>query len=320
MTVLVLLLAAGVAGGLLLVATALVPAWRPDPRNAVRWRRRRRRPSSVTERRRQDWQRGRRAVLAVGSGLLILLYLRIPATALLVATLAWLTPTLLGGAAEAEASIARLEALADWTRRVADLMSSGAGLEQAMEASLSSCPPPITTEVGALVARLTARWTAADALRAFADDLVDADEVVGALILAADVARGAGLRQALIALAEATEARVRARREVEADRAKPRSGARTVMIIIGVSLAAVMLLGRQFLIPYRSLMGEIVLVVDGALFLAALWWMRTLSRTPPEPRLLPPSTGPAAAQRVGDQAVGNPVASAAPPDGRGSPK
>ncbi len=318
MTVFVLLLAAGVAGGLFLVATALVPTWRPDPRAATRWRRRWRRASSVTEGRARDFRRSRRALIAAGSGLLILLYLRIPAAALLVAALAWFTPTLLSGAAEAEASIARLEALADWTRRVADLMSSGAGLEQAMEASLGSCPPPITAEVGALVARLTARWTAADALRAFADDLVDADEVVGALILAADVARGAGLRQALIALAESTEARVRARREVEADRAKPRSGARTVMIIIGVSVAAVMLLGRQFLLPYRSLTGEIVLVVDGALFLAALWWMQTLSRTPSEPRLLPASNGPAAAQRVSDQPAASLAASSAHTEGRGT--
>ncbi|CAO5256638.1 type II secretion system F family protein [Frankia sp. AgKG'84/4] len=316
MTVLVLLLAAGFAGGLVVVATAVVPAWRPGPDATTdRWRRRWRRTPSVTERRVRDWRRGRRALIAGGSGLLILLYLRIPAAAMLVAALAWLTPTLLSGAAEAEASIARLEALADWTRRIADLMSSGAGLEQAMEASLGSCPPPIAAEVGALVARLTARWTAADALRAFADDLVDADEVVGALILAADVARGAGLRQALIALAESTEARVRARREVEADRAKPRAGARTVMIIIGVSVAAVMLLGRQFLLPYRSLTGEIVLIVDGALFLAALWWMRTLSRTPPEPRLLPPSSGPAAAQRVGDSPQTGSVASGVPARG-----
>jgi len=311
LTVLVLLLAAGAAAGLLLAVTALVPAWRPDARDATRWRRRWQRPTRGAARRSRDIRRVRRALIAAGSGLLVLLYLRIPAAALLVATLAWVAPTLLGGAAQAQASIARLEALADWTRRVADLMSSGAGLEQAMEASLSSCPPPIMAEVRALVARLTARWTAGDALRAFADDLEDADEVVGALILAADVARGAGLRQALVALAESTEARVRARREVEADRAKPRSGARTVMIIIGVSVVAVMLLGRQFLLPYRSLTGEIVLAVDGALFLAALWWMRTLSDTPSEPRLLPASTGPAAATRVGDPPVSAPAGPAA---------
>jgi Flp pilus assembly protein TadB len=316
--VVVLFLGAGTAAGILLVATAVVPGWRPDPDAAPRWRRRR--PGvSVTERSRRGRRRTRRAAVAAAAGLLVLLYLRIPAAALLVAALAWVGPTLLAGAAEAEAAIARLEALGDWTRRVADLMSTGAGLEQAMEASVATCPPPVAVEVAALVARLAARWPTEAALRAFADDLIDADEVVGALILAAGTERGAGLRRALVALAEATEARVRARREVEADRAKPRSGARTVMLIIGVSVAGVLAAGRQFLTPYRTITGEVVLLVDGLLFLAALAWMRSLSRTPAEPRLLPAATGPAAVAKVGGTAAGT-ASTASTAAGRVSPE
>ncbi|WP_018505852.1 type II secretion system F family protein [Parafrankia discariae] len=320
MNPLVFLLGVAGAGGLVLVATAVVPAWRPAP-ELGRWRRARH-GRSRTERAVSGRARGRRGAVAVVCGLLVLLYLRIPAAALLVAALAWVAPLLLTGATEAEATISRLEALGDWTRRVADLMSTGAGLEQAMEASLSSCPPPISVEVTALVSRLHARWSTVEALRVFADDLVDADEVVGALILAAGTERGAGLRRALVALAEATEARVRARREIEADRAKPRSGARSVMLIIGGCVVLIMIVGRQFLTPYRTATGELVLLVDGALFLAALWWMRTLARTPTPPRLLPAAAGPAAAGRVGTHpaaaiptAAGSASDSAAPTSG-----
>ncbi|MGF7234059.1 MAG: type II secretion system F family protein, partial [Frankia sp.] len=122
---------------------------------------------------------------------------------------------------------------------------------------------------------------------------------VGALILAAGSARGAGLRKALGMLAEATEARVRGAREIEADRAKPRAGARTVLLIIAVCMGAVLLAGRHFLSPYRSPTGQLVLAVDGVLFTAALLWMRALGRAPALPRLLPKTDEPVAAARVG---------------------
>ena len=69
-------------------------------------------------------------------------------------------------------------------------------------------------------------------MRAFADELDDptGDLVAANLILGAR-RRGAGVASVLEALAESVAADVRARREIEADRAKPRSTARWVTII-----------------------------------------------------------------------------------------
>ena len=94
------------------------------------------------------------------------------------------------------------------------------------------------------MSRLRARWATEDALRAFADDLDDAtgDLIAANLILGAR-RRGAGLASVLDGLAESVAADVRARREIEADRAKPRATARWVTIITVGVLAVLALTG-----------------------------------------------------------------------------
>ncbi|MGF7237794.1 MAG: type II secretion system F family protein, partial [Frankia sp.] len=147
--VVLVLVTGGIAAGLWLLATGLVPAWRPDPdTRAGRWRPRRER--GLGEQATRSQRATRRATIAAAAGLVVGVYLEIPAAGLLVAVVVWIAPTLTAGAAEAEAAIARLEALGDWTRRIGDLLSTGAGLEQAMDASARSCPAPIAPEVTAL--------------------------------------------------------------------------------------------------------------------------------------------------------------------------
>ena len=129
----------------------------------------------------------------------------------------------------AATQIARLEAMEEWTRSLSGVLTVGIGLEQALVATLRSTPAPIAAEVQRLVARLRARWDTEKALRAFADELDDAtgDLIAANLILGAR-RRGAGLASVLEGLAESVAADVRARRQVEADRAKPRATARWV--------------------------------------------------------------------------------------------
>ena len=138
-------------------------------------------------------------------------------------------PRLLAERRAAAARIERLQGLADWTRRLADVLTAGAGLEQALVASLPGAPAPVAGDVARLVARLRARRPVEEALRAFGDDLADptADLVVAALLLAAS-RRGRGLAKLLTGLAATVEEEVAMRRAVEADRATPRTTARWV--------------------------------------------------------------------------------------------
>ena len=111
-------------------------------------------------------------------------------------------PSLLRSPAET-AQIERLEAMAEWTRNLAGVLTVGVGLEQALVATLRSTPEPIKPEVSRLVARLRARWSTEDALLKFADELDDATgDLVAAYLILGARRRGAGLASVLQGLAE----------------------------------------------------------------------------------------------------------------------
>jgi Flp pilus assembly protein TadB len=185
--------------------------------------------------------------------------------------------------------IVRLEAMEEWTRSLAGVLTVGVGLEQALVATLRSTPGPISAEVRRLVARLRARWDTEAALRAFADELDDStgDLIAANLILGAR-RRGAGLASVLEGLAESVAADVRARRQVEADRAKPRSTARWVTII-SVSVLVILAISGTYVAPYRSPFGQVLLVILLTAYVATLVWMRRMANGRPLPRFLEPT-------------------------------
>ena len=184
------------------------------------------------------------------------------------------------------ARIDRLEAMEEWTRSLAGVLTVGVGLEQALIATLRSTPAAIRPEVSRLVARLRARWSTEDALRAFAEELDDAtgDLVAANLILGAR-RRGAGLASILESLAESVAADVRARRQIEADRAKPRATARWVTIIT-VSVLAVLALTGSYIEPYGTPLGQALLALLLSLYVLTLVWMRRMATGAPLPRFI----------------------------------
>nr|WP_245787837.1 type II secretion system F family protein [Tessaracoccus bendigoensis] len=194
-------------------------------------------------------------------------------------------PVLLGVSDESH-TIERLEGLAEWTRNLAGVITVGVGLEGALVATLRTTPDVIRPEVTTLVSRIRSRWNTAEALRAFADQFNDStgDLVAATLILAAQK-RADGLAQILSGLAESVSAEVAARRHLEADRSKPRQTARIVTIITVVCLVGMAATG-QYLEPYRSPLGQIVLSVLLALYVVGLVVMRRMARVKPLPRLL----------------------------------
>ncbi|MBK8462879.1 MAG: type II secretion system F family protein [Nigerium sp.] len=193
---------------------------------------------------------------------------------------------LLVSAPEEKARIARLEALAEWTRNLAGVLTVGVGLEQALVATLRSTPTAIKPEVSRLVARLRARWSTEDALLAFADELDDATgDLVAAYLILGARRRGTGLASVLQGLAESVAEDVTIRRRVEADRAKPRTTARHVTLITVVVLALLSFSG-QIMAPYGTPLGQALLAVLLTVYGATLVWMRRMSLGEPLPRFL----------------------------------
>ncbi len=208
--------------------------------------------------------------------------------ALIVVPIAFVGLPVLLSSSSAAQRIARLEAMEEWTRSLSGVLTVGVGLEQALVATLRSTPAAIAPEVTRLVARLRARWPTEDALRAFADELDDAtgDLVAANLILGAR-RRGAGLASVLEGLAESVAADVRARRQVEADRAKPRATARWVTLI-SVGVLVILAVSGTYVRPYQSPLGQVVLVVLLSLYIATLVWMKRMALGRAMPRFLSP--------------------------------
>ncbi|QTE28578.1 type II secretion system F family protein [Pengzhenrongella sicca] len=190
-------------------------------------------------------------------------------------------------APDVKAQIARLEAMEEWTRSLAGVLTVGLGLEAALMASVRSAPKPIEAEVTRLTSRLRSRWRTEDALRAFADDLDDAtgDLIAANLILAARK-HGTGLASVLEGLAESVADDVRCRRQVEADRAKPRATARWVTLI-SVAVLSVLSLASNYTANYATPLGQAVLTVLLAAYVGVLVWMKRMAAGKPWPRILP---------------------------------
>lgn len=244
-------------------------------------------PVSVASSRRR-WGLRPLHLLAVAAGLGALSLTGWPVAALGAAAAVIYLPSVLGGAAAARQVIARSEALAAWTRHLADLIASGAASStvEALRRSAASAPEPITASVRALVDRLGPQGPET-ALRRFADEVTDplADKIAMVLILR-ERNGGRGLAEVLTALAADLDERTRMLRELEAERAKPRANMRTIVAVTGVRVAGMLLFTRPFLSTYGTVPGEVGLAAVAALFGWSLRWMRRLARPEPTARVL----------------------------------
>lgn len=186
----------------------------------------------------------------------------------------------------------RLDALTSWTRRVADLLASGAGgLEQALAYTVATTGPPLQQSVDRLVRRLPAVGLEA-ALRGFAADVDDpaADEIVASLIVRAR-AGGRGLASVLHSQATAMAAEATARRQVETDRATPRAAVRSLVWITLTMLVGLVVFARDYLAPFDTVTGQVVLAAIAGLMTAALWWLHRMSTPSARPRILRATPG-----------------------------
>jgi Flp pilus assembly protein TadB len=221
---------------------------------------------------------GARVPLAIIAGLVLLVLTRWPVLAVAGGLLVFFGPMLFGGAASEKRSISRLEGLAAWTESLRDTIAGAVGLEQAIPATAYAASPAVAPQLIALSDRLRVRTPLPVALQRFADDLDDpsADLIVAALMLNAKL-RGPGLRDVLTSLAGSAREELEMRRRVVASRASTR---RSVQIVVGISVFFVLglsLFNRDYVEPYSSALGQVVLLIVLLLFAAGFAWMRRLS-------------------------------------------
>lgn len=226
-----------------------------------------------------------RMAIAVVIGLIILAVTRWPVAALAAALGVIFLPRLNFVSGQRKRT-AMLEALEQWVRRLADMLTASRGLEDALELSARSAPPAIAGPVSTLAARLSARTGTEAALRDFAAEIDDlaGDRIAAALIIASG-RRGGGARDVLNALAIILARDVAARREVEAERAQHSTTVKWITVfVIGFTIFAV--LNHSYSGPYGTFAGQVVMGLVALLYAGGLWWLNYLGNIPAPGRFL----------------------------------
>ncbi len=230
--------------------------------------------------------------LAVGGAVLVGATTGWPVGALLAALAGWGAPGLLVGTSGAQAVVGRIEAIAGWAEMLRDTMAGAAGLEQAIVATAPVAPLPIRAEVATLAVRLEGERLA-PALRAFADEVADptCDLVVAALILAAEH-QAQRLGELLGSLAQAARDQATMRLRVEAGRARTRTSVKVIVGATGGLVLGLAVLNRGYLAPYDSAVGQLVLLLVGAVFTVSFLWLAKMTRPSVTERFLTKEAGP----------------------------
>jgi tight adherence protein B len=216
--------------------------------------------------------------LAVGAAVVVGAATGWPVGAVLAALAGWGAPGLLPGTRGRSELVGRVEAIAGWAEMLRDTMAGAAGLEQAITATAPVAPLPIRAEVATLAVRLEGERLA-PALRAFAEEVADptCDLVVAALVLAAEH-QAQRLGELLGSLAQAARDQATMRLRVEAGRARTRTSVKVIVGATGGLVLGLAVLNRGYLAPYDSAVGQLVLLLVGAVFAGAFVWLAKMTR------------------------------------------
>ena len=214
--------------------------------------------------------------LLMGIGVFILTGWPVAAIGAAAATLT--VPRSFGARQEQRRYIARTNAVAAWSELIRDNMAGAAGLEQALQASVTVAPPAIAPELQRFSVDLE-RGSLLDALATLGRNLdhPSSDLVVAALT---NAARGEAreLGPLLGRLASATRADSRMRERVEVGRARIRTSARIVVVTTALTIAFLWIFARDLLGAYNSVAGQMWLCVVAAIFVIGGWTLRRFAR------------------------------------------
>lgn len=229
----------------------------------------------------------RQIAAGLAVGLVVGLVTRWPVAALAAAVAVAVGPNLVGGRRAGAAEVARLEALAAWVESMRDSVSGAVGLEQAIATSAATADQRLQGPLGHLQALLRTRTPMPEALARFADDLNDpgADLVVAALMLNAQ-RRGPGLAACLSELATHTREELEQRQLVEARRSALHRSARIIVGIVAAFAGGLVVFASDYVAPYSSVVGQLVLIGVGPVFALAFLRLRKLAEADKPARFL----------------------------------
>ena len=182
-----------------------------------------------------------------------------PAVGLGAAALVWVFKFWLRANRERAVYFKTTEAISTWVDMVKDSLSGGAGLSQAIEATVPVAPDIVRPHVVRLAGSQRTSSQAA-ALRQFAEDLAHptSDLVVQALITASEH-QGRDLPKLLAKTSEQARARNASVLQTESERAQLYTEAWIMVLAISLLGVVITLIARDFFKPYDTTFGQLVL-------------------------------------------------------------
>jgi len=166
------------------------------------------------------------------------------------------------------------EAIALWTEQLRDTLAAAHGLQQTLVATAPHAPDRIRQAVQRLAAKLPYA-PAGTSLREFASEVdhSSADFVVAALISATEhEARDVGSLLGHLAKCSRDEARMHQR--IWVGRARTRTAVRIIFGTVIVFVSVLVLLNRDYLTPYGTASGQVILSAIVATFATALFLLQ----------------------------------------------
>ena len=167
-----------------------------------------------------------------------------------------------------------LEAIAVWTEQLRDMLAGSNGLEQAISATATHAPAPLRQPLERLVASMSYS-SLEQALQRFAQEVdhPTGDFVVAALSTAA-TRQVRELGPLLGHLASCAHAESRMHTRIWVGRARTRSAVRIIAGVVVVFVGGLVVLSPDYLAPYRTAEGQVVLSSIVMIFYAALLLMQ----------------------------------------------
>ncbi|MEY4080798.1 MAG: hypothetical protein RL430_1228 [Actinomycetota bacterium] len=179
-----------------------------------------------------------------------------------------------------------IEGIAIFTEHLRDTIASSTGIEQAITATLETCPKVIEPELRRLVAEMQ-YGSLEEGLRHFADELAHplSDFVVAALVSSIQN-RSRDLSGLLTQLSASAREECRLHLRVWVSRSRTRSAVRIVGGSLVTFVVGLSLFDMAFLAPYASPSGLVVLTLVCSGFASGLWLLDRMSRFDSPVRLI----------------------------------
>jgi tight adherence protein B len=227
-----------------------------------------------------------RVAWALLAGLVVLTVTRWPVAAVAAGTAVYVLWGRRQNRPHGATAIERTEAIAMWAELLRDATGTARGIEGILVATAADTPEAIRPTV----VRFARRLAYEPIEQALPDLATELDHEVGDLVVTAlEIAAAAGgrqIRSVLDDLARAAREQAAALRRQEVARERPRSEMRQVAVIAVGTVVVLSIAGGEYLAPYRSPAGQLVLLVVAAIWGLGFHAMARLARPDPVERYL----------------------------------